>query len=210
VTPDRISCFVALAMTIAVAAQAIEPTMDVFIEGSLRPIIHGSTNLPDGSELIVSISRRESKYKAQSKVKVADGHFATERFSSKAQPLNPGRYKIEVSMSVAQLQPEQVQAVIGDRGQTMSGKLVMPSQIGGLVFNYVTVQQLGGPTNATLDAASRVQAASDKQKWVMKSCADTIDLANAAVRSGLATGHEVVGAERKARIDSCITEVNKP
>ena len=36
-----------LAMTIAVPAKAMEPTMDIFIENPLEPIFHGATNLPD-------------------------------------------------------------------------------------------------------------------------------------------------------------------
>ena len=189
---------------------AIEPTMNVFVEGPLRPIFHGSTNLPDASELILTLSRTESGYRAQSKVTVRAGHFATERFSSAGKPLNPGLYRIEVSMSVAAFQPKDVQAVIGDRGQAMTGRLVSVAPFGGQVFRYVTKLQLGGPANAVLDAAAKTKAEADLRKWVIESCNSIVDLANAGVRSGRLTGHEKVGTERQKAIEACIAEVNRP
>jgi hypothetical protein len=106
-----------LAMTIAVPAKAMEPTMDIFIENPLQPIFHGATNLPEGSELMLTLSRPESGYVAQAKMSVVAGHFTTEQFSAGHHPLNPGRYKLEVSMSMAGLQPKQVQAIIGDQAK---------------------------------------------------------------------------------------------
>lgn len=200
--------FLMLAMTAAIPAVAIEPTMDIFIENPLQPIFHGATNLPDGSELMLTLSRPESGYMAQAKMSVVAGHFTTEQFSTGQHPLNPGRYKVEVSMSMAELQPKQVQAVIGDQGQRMTGKLVTPSPFGGSVFDYVTDRQLGGPANASLDAAAKAQAIADLRKWLVESCTSNIDFVNAAVRSGMVTGRQILGAERQAKIDACTAEAN--
>ena len=197
-----------LTITTPVPAEAMEPTMDIFIENPLQPIFHGATNLPDGSELMLTLSRPESGYMAQAKMSVVAGHFTTEQFSQGGHPLNPGRYKIEVSMSMASLQSKQVQAVIGDQGQKMTGKLVSPSPFGGSDFDYLTERQLGGPANASLDAAARAQAIADLRKWLVESCTSNIDFVNAAVRSGMVTGHEILGAERQARIDACTAEAN--
>lgn len=197
-----------LAVMTAVPAEAMEPTMDIFIDNPLQPIFHGATNLPDGTELMLTLSRPESGYMAQTKMSVVDGHFTTEQFSADHHPLNPGLYKVEVSMGMAGLQPKQVQAVIGGQGQKMTGKLVIPSPLGGLEFDYVTERQLGGPANASLDAAARAQAIADLRKWLVESCTSNIDFVNAAVRSGVVTGHEILGAERQAKIDACTAEAN--
>src|ERR1700693_1297371 len=98
---------------------------------------------------------------AQAKMSVVAGHFTTEQFSAGQNPLNSGRYRMEVSMSMAELQPKQVQAVIGDQGQRMTGKFVTASLFGGSVFDYVSERQLGGPANATLDAVARTQEIAD-------------------------------------------------
>ena len=155
-------------------------------------------------------SRRESGYMAQAKMAVVGGHFVTERFSAGGYPLNPGKYQIDVSMSMAELQPKQVQAVIGEHGNKMTGKLVKPSHIGGPMFDYVTDAQLGGPANAMLDAKAKATSEAELQRWVVQSCSETIDLVNSGVRSGTLKGREVSGVERKQKIDECIAEVSRP
>jgi hypothetical protein len=194
-----------LAMAAAVPAEAIEVTMDIFIENPLQPIFHGATNLPDGSELMLTLSRPETLYMAQAKMSVVGGHFTTERFSAEQHSLNAGRYKIEISMSTAQLQPEQVQAVIGDQGQRMTGKFVIPG-FGGVMFDYVTERQLGGPANAPLDATAKAQVIADLRRWLVKSCTSKVDFVNAAVQSGMVTGRQILGPERQAKIDACTAD----
>ena len=48
-------------------AAALEPTITVDIEPQ-RPVVKGETNLPDGTELMVTVSRKESSYSAQDQV----------------------------------------------------------------------------------------------------------------------------------------------
>jgi hypothetical protein len=48
------------------------------------------------------------------------------------------------------------------------------------------------------------------QRWVVESCGEAVDLANAGVRNGSLKGQVVSGAERKQRIDECIAGVNRP
>lgn len=49
--------------------------MAVKAEGGDKPVIAGTTNLPSGTELMVTLQRKESKYMAQDKVKVKGGSF---------------------------------------------------------------------------------------------------------------------------------------
>ena len=91
--------------------------------------VRGATNLPSGSELIVGLAdqayaRRQGGYYGQSKVVVRRGKFHSERFTNRGTSLAPGRYRVDVSMSWAFLQPQRVQAVIGRPGQALTGPLV--------------------------------------------------------------------------------------
>jgi len=52
--------------------------------------MHGATKLPDGTTLMLSLLRPASGYMGQTKVRVASGHFVSERFSANGNPLNPG------------------------------------------------------------------------------------------------------------------------
>jgi hypothetical protein len=199
-----------LGLAAVTSAQALEPGVKLFIETPLRPIFHGVTNLPDGSDLMLTLSRPESGYMAQAKMKVMDGHFVTERFSAGGNPLNPEKYRVEVSMSMAELQPKQVQTVIGEHGQRLTGNLIKPSPFGGPMLEYVTDTQLGGPPDATLDANAKAISAAELQRWAVESCAETVDIVNAGVRNGTLQGREVSSANRKQKIDECIAEVNRP
>jgi|SRR5579871_5332758 len=137
----------------------LEPSMNISVENSVQAVFGGTTNLPDHTQLMLTLSRAESGYVAQTTVNVASGHFVTEPFSNGNALLNPGTYKLEVSMSIAALQPPSVQAVIGQHGERMKGKLVRPSVSGtGSVFFYATQVQLGGALNEALDAAARAQS----------------------------------------------------
>ncbi|HXX80751.1 MAG TPA: hypothetical protein VEI46_04330, partial [Thermodesulfovibrionales bacterium] len=57
-------------MSISGPAWGLNVTISVKTEGRDKPVIVGTTNLPDGIELIVTIRRKESSYMAQSKTRV--------------------------------------------------------------------------------------------------------------------------------------------
>jgi hypothetical protein len=67
-------------------------------------------------ELLLTISRWASRFEAQSKVTVGNDVFRSERSSQKGADLNPGVYKLEITMPVSQVQPPKVRAVIGMAG----------------------------------------------------------------------------------------------
>ena len=146
----------------------------------------------------------------QATVTVKHGQFATERFGQGDAPLNPGRYEINVSMSLAGFQPAEVQAVIGSDGQNMTGRFARASAFGGgKVFDYTTMVQLGGTPNARLDANAKAQAALSMRKWVVESCNSMVDMVNAGVTSGSIRG-PIPGTSRMARVAACVDEVSKP
>ena len=211
---SRLTLAASFALVSATAAQSFQVTMSLFIEDPLSPIIHGSTNLPNGSALIVTLSRPESRYMAQANVMVHAGHFLTERFSQDDRPLNPGAYKIDVSMSMASLQPPEVQAVIGEQGERMSGSLITPETMleSGKSFGYSTVRQLGGRSNAALDAQARAVAAKAMHKWAFETCRDDVNMLDTMLLNGTIPGPAPSGtrAERVAACYAKVTENDPP
>jgi hypothetical protein len=89
----------------------------------------GTTNLPDDSELMITLSN-ENGYKGQTKVVVENGVFESETFSNKGVALDSGTYQVKVTMSISNTQPESVQKVIGDDSKNLEGELVEDGEIG--------------------------------------------------------------------------------
>jgi hypothetical protein len=201
---------VAVALVNGATAQALEPTIGIFVETPLRPVIRGSTNLPDGTELMLTLLRPESGYMAQSKTRVLAGHFGSERFSANGNPLNPGKYQVRIITIAAELQTKAVQSVIGAHGERLSGTLIKPSPLGGSMLEYVAEVQLGGPPNTVLDAKAKAASDAALQRRVVQSCEEAVDLANAGVKSGMLTGHVISGVDREQRVSECILKANNP
>jgi hypothetical protein len=188
-------------------AYSFEPTMSIRVETPSRPIIYGTTTLPDGAKLLVTLSRPESKYMAQDDVVVRSGQFRTSSFTQRGQPFNPGTYGVVVSMSLAELQSPEVRAVIGSKGEKMTGPLVKRGSLGP-TFQYVSTFAVGKAADPQLDAKERQRTEEDLKKWIIKSCNDTVDLVNRMVRNGAVSGREIVGVEREKRVAHCIKELS--
>ena len=91
-----------------------------------------NTNLPDEAELMLTLSagdfNTDDYFRAQDKQVVSGGHFTTNGFSLKGEPLS-GEYDLCVSMSLPRLQSDNVRAKIGEKGEYMTGSLVEDSDI---------------------------------------------------------------------------------
>jgi hypothetical protein len=183
-----------------------QPAVSLRVESPIRPTIYGATNLPDGTRLIVTMVRTESKYMAQDDVTVRNGQFKTAAFSSQGQPLNPGTYGVRVTMSLADLQDASVRAIIGAKGERMSGPLVKRGAPGPTI-EYASSFVVPGVANAQLDAKARQKAEEDLRQWIVKSCEDNVDLVNRMLRAGLVTGREVLGPDREKRVADCTREM---
>ena len=125
-----------------VIAVALEPSISLSIEHPAKPIIHGTTNLPDGAELMLTVTKIGGGYTGQDTMHVTAGQFTTDEFSLDGHQLPAGQYKIEVSMSMASLQPPSVQAVIGTHGERLTGRLLDRS-MGEPTLDYMEQRQLG-------------------------------------------------------------------
>lgn len=118
-----------------------------------RPVVTGETNLPDGTEGIASIESKTTKKGGSDKFAVQEGRFRAGPFSDGGQGLAPGSYTLDVTIAIAQVQPSQVRAVIGQDGENLRGPLVERGSIG------TSVQLSQG---FRLDAQGKITAGTDK------------------------------------------------
>jgi hypothetical protein len=121
----------------AVPTCALEVRISAKADGD-KPRVSGTTNLSDGTELLITIDRADIKFMAQDKVVVRAGGFSTKELSDKGRGLLPGRYSIDVTMPVAAVQSADVRKVIGARGERLTGAVVKKSIIGDKIVEYKT------------------------------------------------------------------------
>ncbi|MCA1576626.1 MAG: hypothetical protein LC794_04585 [Acidobacteria bacterium] len=91
---------------------------------TLKPRIIGETNLPDGTELMVSLDSKSVNYNGSDNTTVNGGRFQSAEFSSNYNNLKAGQYVAEVVMPIPAVQPPSVRAIIGENGEKLKGALV--------------------------------------------------------------------------------------
>ena len=120
--------------------------IDASVSGGARPIVTGTTNLPDGTHLSIEL-KKPWLPNAQERmavglaacgddcfplttsgnllddVVVRNGQFSDGPFTDKGAPLRPGTYVLEVQIIGARDEPPEVLAIIGSRGENMTGPL---------------------------------------------------------------------------------------
>jgi hypothetical protein len=184
------------------ASPALEVAFTISIHGGDKPVILGRTNLPTGTELMVSLRRKESAYFAQEKVTIKNGQFRAGPYVQKGGPLNSGRYLVDVSSPLATLQPAPVRAVIGQKGENLHGS-ASKGALGERVVAFSQGIEVGGSVSQVKDAKARAQDKKDRHAWWMESCKSKCTLAQGAA------------AKRKETFDwsqcylQCLTEEPK-
>ncbi len=92
--------------------------------------LQGATNLPNGANLMGSITHNSSGSWAQDKFDVENGRFERSEFSDKGNPLLDGVYLASVSMPIPAVQSQSVQEVLGQKGEYLHGPLVNEDSLG--------------------------------------------------------------------------------
>lgn len=210
----------AIVVQISAAATAANP-----------PEITGSTNLPDGTILSISLlgdppactPRCGNTYPSAT---VEHGRFSASPLKD-AESLFSGSYTIDIVTPTARVQPGNVQAVIGKSGERLRGPYVVvlgngkeadfpvtfprrtelsddQKYISFMIHFRQRIRIAGDPVT---DAAKRKDALAEFRKSFITSCTQIVDLSNGLVRSGPPiTGREIVGAERESWIQACIAD----
>lgn len=107
-------------------------------------VLHGQTNLPPKTDLMISLRKADSNYNAQSKSTVLpDGFFHSEEFSNAKNPptyaLDHGRYLVEIIMPIFDIQPDDVKVVIGKQSRNLIGEYTFKDGIFGTSVKYEKV-----------------------------------------------------------------------
>ena len=153
---------------------ALEVQLSTEVHTPSRPIVDGTTNLPDGTKVIVTVSRKESAYRAEASTEVGSGRFSVGPLSQRGNELNPGVYKLEVAMIAAARQSLAVQEVIGRQGEKLHGPLVS-REARALTVRYATTLQVGVAANPELDRVALEHAKISSTKWWKAQCTDLCD-----------------------------------
>lgn len=98
------------------------------IENNGMPNFIINTNLPDETELMLTLNDKFNDYTGQTNIIIKNGTATSEEFSSNGNPLS-GEYTLTVSMSIPTLQTDNVRAVIGENGEYITGKYVTNDEI---------------------------------------------------------------------------------
>lgn len=98
-------------------------------EGNKLKVL-GETNLPNETELLISVESKTTNYKAQDKAIVKDGKFQSSEFSSRVESLEAGQYSLDVTMPIPSTQSESVRKSIGEKGENLKGSLIENGDLG--------------------------------------------------------------------------------
>lgn len=120
-------------------------------DGNNPPKILGRTNLPNGTQLMVSVNRSENGYGADAKTLVINGEFEAGPFKLQDGKLTSGTYSISVIMTDPALQLQHVKDVIGANGKKLTGKLVKTYATGNRGARYKTNFSIEGKIDKVND-----------------------------------------------------------
>lgn len=92
--------------------------------GNLK--IYGSSNLPKGMKLLITLENKKLNYRAQDTVVLSNnGQFETESFSNNNFRLKKGTYTLIISSPYVFIQPENVQKIIGKKGEKLKSDITV-------------------------------------------------------------------------------------
>lgn len=162
-----------------------------------RPTVEGTTNLPDGAELTVTVSRKTSGYRAQDQFKVQGGKFKSAQFTAHGAPLLPGRYVLEVTGPISAVQS--VARALGDNYSNFSGPLLKRGKYG-TTLHYEMALVIPGQSSSAADTAARKVAAEERVAWLRKSCTEIPGIAERM------TGKPMSRTDREASVRKCLVD----
>lgn len=122
-------------------------TLKVEITADVRAKVIGSTNLPNSSNLLISISNPSLGKVYQDKVSVNAGKFSS--VLGEKEGLNYGKYNVQIIFSPI-AQSEEVKRIIGQRGENLIGANVSTSKLLKIkVAEANTTFSIGSPKDIT-------------------------------------------------------------
>jgi hypothetical protein len=134
--------------------------LNVTILPDQRARLSGTTNLPNGTKLMLSVEETlENGFLGQSSCVVSEGAFISESFG-RTGGLTPGEYIADVTMPLPMVQPEAVKAVVGKNGENLRGPLVRQNSAGVTASRSMKFT-VGGPSALRIQAERAEQIATE-------------------------------------------------
>lgn len=129
-----------------------------------KPRLVGTTNLPDGTSLMVSVQDKlGGYYRAQSTTEVKFGYFVVGPFTAKGAALREGEYLADLTMPSPSAQSPRVREIIGQKGENLRGESVSEGELG--VTVETSVPFFVGPSiNTAVQADKKRTAATGKER----------------------------------------------
>lgn len=125
-------------------ASALDVKITAKSDDTSKPKIFGKTNLPNGTQLLVSVERPSNGYGGDSKTLVINGEFEAGPYGMANGNLPPGTYSVIVTMTDPALQLQHVKDVVGKRGEKLSGNLISRYATGNIGAIYKTTIKIAG------------------------------------------------------------------
>ena len=160
--------------------------------------LSGTTNLPNETELMLSVSR--ASVSAGEKVSVSGGKFTQDLYPNSGKPIPPGDYQVEVMTPLGDLQPGAVKAQLGSGYEALTGPLLVKGEFG-RVIEYKSQIRLDGPPNAVADRAARKKAYQDHVAFSERTCRSNPDTLEKL------TGVQLSAAQRAQNVRGCLKEM---
>jgi len=163
------------------------PSVQVTISGEAgKPVIKGTSNLPENTEVMVELVRKASSYQAQDKAVVNKGSFSAGPFSQRNNPLNDGTYRVIVRVTPMG-QIDAVKRLFGSRGELLAGENVRDGSI--TIAEFEDTFTVGAQPSKEADAQAVKDAERAMKQWTRESC------------------RSLYGAN-KAKVDDCVLDVS--
>ena len=162
---------------VPISNEPINVTLDLEVVNNEEKIeFKGKTNLPNDTEVMISLSNTTG-YKAQDNQSVSNnGSFSSGPFSKQGKGLDNGTYTVEVSTPTENVQPENVQKLIGDNGVNLTGSLIESDEVWGNRLKYSETFKIENSTstNQTSTQSGNVTASDAEIYTYMKSQYDRL------------------------------------
>ena len=127
-----------------VLEEKIDAEMEITaqIESDNLAYVTVETNLPDETNIIISLvgagnsndTGYNTNYKADDSLQIVDGRAVAGPFSNNGVALPFGNYKVEVTVPLAETQPQDVQKIFGKNMRNVRGDLVVEDEGGNYLY----------------------------------------------------------------------------
>ena len=150
-TPESTAAEIDVVAAEEVAPLVVEIMAHVSLRSDRRLMVEGESNLPDETLVQIIVEREISSVRWRERTRIENGVFAAGPFGP-GSGLPDGGYIVQVEVSEGSVQPEAVQARIGQEGQLLAGELGNQSRHGlGQVATYSRRFLVGSEPRQTRD-----------------------------------------------------------